>query len=76
MPPRPRYHEWIVPGHQHVRIRLMERPGINFYTSIEVVQDDGARLFIHGSARGHGTLMNAENRVDALLNGGWRTWAK
>jgi hypothetical protein len=78
MPPRPRYiyQEWVISGHEHVSIKLMERPGINFYTSVEIVQDDGSRLFVQGSARGHGTLAKAESRVDDLLNGGWRDWVK
>lgn len=78
MPPRPHYiyQEWVIPGHERVHIKCMERPGVNFYTSVEVVQEDGSRLFIRGSARGHGTLDKAEGRVDALLEGGWRDWVK
>ncbi len=80
MPPKPFLisKEWTIPGHQHVRVRLTERPGINLYTSLEIL--DGTWGIVQNSARGHGlNYGEAEARVDRLLGdgeGGWRRWVK
>lgn len=67
----------MIPGQELVRIKLLERPGINIYTSVEIIRADGSRFSLRESARGHASLAKAEERIEQLLGsgpGGWRQW--
>ncbi len=76
MLPKPAFihSEWPVPHNPDVRVRLTERPGINIYTSVEVIKANSSIwTMVQNSARGHGdSLREAEERVQRLLEGGWQ----
>lgn len=67
---------WPIKGDEHLRVKLIERPGINLYTGIEQqAKGSDAWIAVRNSSIGHGdNRENAENRVEALLSGAWRAY--
>jgi predicted RNase H-like HicB family nuclease len=67
---------WSVKGFEHIRVKLIERPGVNLYTSVESqTQESDAWNVAPESSVGHGLdRESAERRAGSLLSGGWKVY--